>query len=246
MRRFFVAPESLGSSSVLITGELYTHISVVLRMKAGDRIKLADGTGAEAVGTIVSVGKNELNVELESFPLGHTAAVVPRITLYQGLPKSEKIDLIIQKATELGVYKIVPFMAARSIPRLAGDRLEKRVVRWERIAAEAARQSGRSGIPEIGFAECIDEVLLRKGDSLGLLIWEGEREQHLRSILKGVSEPDELSIIIGPEGGLAPEEAAAAVAAGYKPVTLGVRILRTETAGLAVRAILQYVFGDLG
>jgi len=246
MRRFFVEPELLQTRTGLISGELYRHMATVLRLGVGDAIRLADGNGNEAVATIVAVEKEGLRVEIEPAQAALPAAAMPLITIYQGLPKGEKIDLILQKCTELGVARIVPFMASRSVTRLEGERLDKRVSRWQRIATEAARQSGRDSVPEVGFGASIDEILQQGGEGLRLMLWEDEKEQGLRSLLATTPRPGAIAVIIGPEGGLSAAEAAKAVAAGYLPVTLGKRILRTETAGLAVVSILQYVWGDLG
>jgi 16S rRNA (uracil1498-N3)-methyltransferase len=246
MRRFFVDPPLLHGDSAVIGGQLCRHIATVLRLKSGDRIRLADGAGHEALATITLVTAEGIHVELE--PLVMTPGSTPRplVTLYQGLPKGEKLDLILQKCTELGVARIVPFMATRSVTRLEGEKREKRLARWEKIALEAARQSGRETVPQIAFGADLKEALARDDSDLRLLLWEDEREQGLRQLLDGAPLPESIGIIIGPEGGLTAAEAALAREAGYQPVTLGRRILRTETAGLAVVAILQYLFGDLG
>lgn len=246
MRRFFVSPELLHSSRATISGELFRHISTVLRLKPGATIILADGCGHEAVAVVSEIGKEGIAVDLQPFYAVSADEGALPVTLYQGLPKGEKMDLVLQKATELGVSRIVPFNAGRSIARLEGERLEKRVGRWEKIVQEAARQSARSSVPSVGFCRDLQELLQVEEGCLKLLLWEGEKEQGLRAMIENIEKPESVSIIIGPEGGLTPEEAAQAERAGYIPVTLGRRILRTETAGLAVVAILQYVWGDLG
>lgn len=245
VRRFFVAPQILGQSSAVLTGELCTHMTTVLRLRIGDAIILADGNGREAVARITALTKGEVGVALEPASAAPAAESVA-ITLYQGLPKGEKLDLILQKCTELGVDRIVPFMAERSVARLADDRLATRVQRWERIVLEAARQSGRSRIPAISFGKNLRTALEDDSSSLRLLLWEGEQEQGLRSVVEQSGKSGSVAIIIGPEGGLTKVETTAATTAGFIPVTLGQRILRTETAGLAVVAILQYLWGDLG
>jgi len=246
MRRFFVQPELLRCSSATISGELFRHISTVLRLKPGAAIILADGCGHEAVAAIREIGKEGVAVDLQPFyPVSVDDGALP-VTLCQGLPKGEKMDLVLQKATELGVSRIVPFNADRSVARLEGDRLEKRVGRWEKIVQESARQSGRSRVPSVGFYGDLRELLQGEDGCLKLLLWEGEKEQGLRETIENSIKPESVSILIGPEGGLTLEEAARAEKAGYIPVTLGSRILRTETAGLAVVSILQYVWGDLG
>ncbi len=246
MRRFFVEPALLQGESAVIDGELCRHISTVLRLKAGEKILLADGCGREAVATIGSVDRDGVHLAIGEAVSVQAGADCPALTIYQGLPKGEKLELILQKCTELGVNGIVPFIASRSVARLDGEKLEKRVARWEKIAREAARQSGRGDVPRVGFAPDMAAALAMGSHELGLLLWEGESEQGLKEVVERSPRPGSIAVIIGPEGGLTPEEAAMAVAAGYLPVTLGKRILRTETAGLAVAAILQYVWGDLG
>lgn len=246
MRRFFVEPGFLRPGKGVITGDLFRHLSTVLRLKSGDRLCLADGAGHESEAVIAAIGKDGMHVDIGPPQQVSTAVDATRITMYQGLPKGEKIDLILQKCTELGVARIVIFMARRSITRLEGDRLPKRLSRWERIVQEAARQSGRDDIPEVAFSESLEDAL--KGDisTLGLLLWEDEEDQGLREIVERSDKPESVAIVIGPEGGLTSEEAAVAVGHGFIPVSLGKRILRTETAGLSAVSILQYVWGDLG
>ena len=246
MRRFFVQPELLSCSCATISGELFRHISTVLRLKPGAAIILADGCGHEALAVIKDIGKEGLAVELQPFYAVSADESALHVTLCQGLPKGEKMDLILQKATELGVSRIVPFNAERSVARLEGDRLEKRVGRWGKIVRESARQSARSRVPSIDFYGDLRELLRAEEGSLKLLLWEGEKRRGLRETIETIEKPEAVSIIIGPEGGLTSEEATKAEKAGYIPVTLGSRILRTETAGLAVVSILQYVWGDLG
>jgi 16S rRNA (uracil1498-N3)-methyltransferase len=246
MRRFFVQPELLRSSCGTISGELFRHISTVLRLKPGASLLLADGCGHEAIAVIKDIGKEGIAVELQPFYSVFADEGALPITLCQGLPKGEKMDLILQKATELGISRIVPFNGERSVARLDSERFEKRLSRWERIVQEAARQSGRNSVPSVGFYGNLQELLQIEDGSLKLLLWEGEKKRGLRETIETIEKPGSVSIIIGPEGGLTSEEAAKAEKAGYIPVTLGSRILRTETAGLAVVAILQYVWGDLG
>lgn len=246
MRRFFVEPSLLQGESGVISGELCRHLSTVLRLKAGDVIRLADGAGREAVATITTVAREGIHVALQPLAIEATGAGAPQITVYQGLPKGEKLELILQKCTELGAARIVPFMADRSITRLEGEKLEKRIARWQKIALEAARQCGRGTVPVIEFRPDLRGVVEDDGSDLRLLLWEDARDRGLRTVLETVPRPGTIAVIIGPEGGLTEAEAAMAMAAGYLPVTLGKRILRTETAGLAVVSVLQYVWGDLG
>lgn len=246
VRRFFVEPEVLRESCALLSSELSRHIATVLRLKTGETLLLADGCGHEAIATIKAIEIEGIVVTLQPcYSLPAAEETLP-VTLCQGLPKGEKLDLILQKATELGVSRIVPFAAERSVVRLAGDRLSKRVSRWQKIAQEAARQSERLSVPSVGFYDNLAALLTKEEGALKLLLWEGEKEQGLRELLDRSEKPASVAIVIGPEGGLSGAEAAEAVEAGYIPVSLGGRILRTETAGLAVVSILQYLWGDLG
>jgi 16S rRNA (uracil1498-N3)-methyltransferase len=247
MRRFFVPPELLTGPTTRISGELFRHLATVLRLKEGETVRLADGRGGEFLATITALDREGMAMALAAAETCSPAAGFPAITLYQGLPKGEdKIDLILQKATELGAAELVPFMAARSVPKLAGEKLAKRLVRWQRIIQEAARQSEGETIPRLTFGADLTAVLQRQSHDLQLLFWEGEKQQGLKDALSGSAKPASIGIIVGPEGGLTCQEVAVAQAAGYLPISLGKRILRTETAGLAVLAILQYCWGDLG
>lgn len=245
MRRFLVSPELLASQSFSIEGELYRHMIKVLRLDAGDRVRLFDGSGQEGTAVILRIGPRNLTVALESPPTAHLTQT-PAITLIQGLPKGEKGDLIVQKATELGVSSIVTFPAQRSVVKIAAEQRTQRQARWQKIADEAARQSRRSSVPAVVLAESLASVLERSVDALRLLLWEGEQQRHLKEALAASSAPVSIAILVGPEGGIADSEAELAVHHGFTAVSLGPRILRTETAGLAMLAILQYHWGDMG
>lgn len=246
MRRFFVPPGSLDRRTVTIEGELHHHMIRVLRLKAGMPVLLADGEGHEARGTINQVGKENLTVALEGEALLAETGTGPAITLYQGLPKGDKLELILQKGTELGAAAIVPFQAARSVSRVSAAQSDNKLERWQRIADEAARQSQRASLPRISFAGSFGEMLRSATQPLKLLLWEEEQETLLRTVLAGRTAPESVAVIVGPEGGLSEEEARQARDNGFIPVSLGSRILRTETAGLAILSILQFHWGDLG
>jgi len=214
-------------------------------LKQGAELVLADARGREFAGAIVRVDDTALELAVgEELPVQQGCG--PAITIYQGMPKGEKLELILQKGTELGAGAIVPFYAARSVPRLRDERLEGRLARWERIVREAARQCNRPDVPQLGLARNLADVLQRGEHSVKLLLWEEETAVSLRLLLADTPRPESVAVIIGPEGGLTGEEVAAAREAGYSPVTLGTRILRTETASLAILAVLQHVWGDLG
>jgi 16S rRNA (uracil1498-N3)-methyltransferase len=246
VRRFFVPPESIADGRAVITGDLFRHMAKVLRLKPGTRVLLADGSGTEFAGVIDSVGREDLVVTIEESRVVAPAAAVPRITLFQGLPKGDKLEFILQKTTELGVAEVVPFATARSVSRIRKGEETDKVVRWQRIAQEAARQSGRSSVPQVSLEGSLAEVVNASGHEVKFLLWEGEKVNRLKDTLGGLPKPETIALIVGPEGGLTAEEAATATAGGFIPVSLGPRIVRTETAGLVMMAILQFYWGDIG
>lgn len=246
MRRFIVPPEILDANPVILEGELYRHVSRVLRLGPGDSLILCNGCGKEYSAIIRSADSRSLTIEITGVSDPVAIRTAPVITLIQGLPKGDKFDLIVQKATELGVADIIAFHAARSIVRISSAQAGQRIARWRKIATEAARQSERTDIPNIVLAENLEAALRMGNRSVNLMLWEREKEQRLHGILGGSAAPAGVAVLIGPEGGFTEEEVSVAGVNGFTPVSLGARILRTETAGLAMVAILQYQWGDLG
>lgn len=245
MRRFFIDKSAIVDGVAVIEAELYRHLVKVLRLKVGARVVLADGIGGEYAGVLTSLEGERAFVRIAETLSTVTSGATPALTLIQGVPKGERMEMILQKGTELGATCFVPFLSSRTIPRLTGDKAVERVRRWERIVMEAARQSRRPDIPEVTAIVTLSEALAAARQEVRLLLWEGESERSLKVVLDGASCPESVAVLVGPEGGLSREEAEEAMAAGFIPVTLGPRILRTETAGPAVLAILQYVFGDI-
>lgn len=246
MRRFIATDSDLSGETVEIRGDLFRHMARVLRLKIDTPVMLADGRGTECTGRIREIGRESLVVVIEERSGAAPATDAPRITLYQGLPKGEKMELILQKCTELGVTEVVPFLARRSVIRLAADREGERLRRWQRVAEEAARQAGCPVVPRVRLARSMEEVAQGADHELKLLLWEGERATGLKDVIDAHGRTPSIALIVGPEGGITPEEAERAQAGGFVPVTLGSRILRTETAGIALVAIIQYLYGDLG
>ncbi|HJV34594.1 16S rRNA (uracil(1498)-N(3))-methyltransferase [Geomonas sp.] len=247
MRNFFLGDNQVSGDSVTVTGELYRHMARVLRLKAGSEVGLTEEGGRLLQGVIEEVGAKSLTVRItrEEQPREEEAGV--RITLYQGMPKGEKLDLILQKCTELGIARIVAFEGERSVVKLSGERSASRLERCQKIVQEAARQSGRLSPPAVSLGGSLDKVLKGADQSVKLLLWEDEHRNGLRAALQAHAQPPEsVAIVVGPEGGLTAEEVARAVESGFTPVTLGRRILRTETAGLAILSILQFHWGDIG
>jgi 16S rRNA (uracil1498-N3)-methyltransferase len=246
LRRFIIPPQAVSDDTVIITGDLFHHMVHVLRLKKGARIHLADASGHDYTGIISGVAGESITVTLEETRTAPATESGPRITLYQGITKGDKLELILQKCTELGVAGIVPFMAARSVAKVPSGRLKEKLERWQRIVREAARQSNRSSVPDISFAGDLAEAVRMAEDPVKLLLWEEEQAGRLKKVLADLPRPERIAVIVGPEGGLTAEEVASAVKCGFIPVSMGKRIVRTETAGLAIVAILQFYWGDMG
>lgn len=246
MRRFFIDEKAIADGTATITGNLFCHMTRVLRLKIGTRIILSDGLGRRHSGIIEAVGKENLLVRLQESSLEPGRPTRPLITLYQGLPKGSKMEFILQKCTELGADSFVPYISERSVAKLPKDREAERIERWRRIIREAARQSNRTSVPLLSPVKDFSELVGTADQAVKLLLWEEETSNRLRSVLGSLPRPDSVALLVGPEGGLSREEAAAAEASGFIPVTLGTRILRTETAGIALLAVLQFYWGDMG
>jgi 16S rRNA (uracil1498-N3)-methyltransferase len=228
------------TSAVTIAGEGHRYLARVLRVGVGARVDLFDGRGNEATTTVLRVGPRDLTLQIVS----RRQVVLPStppVTLLQGLPRPERMDLIVQKAAELGAARLVPVRTARSA---SGQ--SPRAERWERIAREAARQSGRAELLEIApLASVATAVAGMARDAVGFVPWEDAPDAP--ALGKLVPErPAGVTILIGPEGGLTAEEVATATGAGFQIATLGPRILRTETAAIAALAVIQNRVGGLG
>lgn len=246
MARFFVPKKNLREKKGAIGGAELEHMRKVLRLRPGDRVTLFDDEGWEHEGIIRSYTEKLGEVEiLESARPKRESPL--SITLAQALGKGEKMDWIVEKATELGVRSMVPFFSSRTVPKLDTEKMERRKARWEKIALGAAKQSGRTQIPEILAVSDFAELVCRPWQcALKLLFWEGESRRSLTEIREETARLDSLLLVIGPEGGFSPEEAVEAMRRGFKPVGLGRRILRTETAALAAISIVQFLWGDMG
>lgn len=238
--RFFVPAESLQSDQIVISGEPYHHLRKVLRLKAGAIILLLDGCGHCCEVQIEQLQSEQATTRLirqwnetqESF----------KINLLQALPKGDKFDLVLQKGTELGVHTFQAVETEHAIPNLNAARLKKREQRWQRIASEAARQSRRTFLPGVKPLQKLSEVLEASSSDLKLVLWEAGAMPLAEAL--PATAPAGVRLLIGPEGGFSSAEINKITAAGYQPVHLGPRILRTETAGLAATPILQYLYGD--
>ena len=245
MARFFVPKKNLREKKGTIGGAELEHMRKVLRLRPGDRVTLFDDEGWEHEGVIRSYTEKLGEVEiLESARPKRESSL--SITLAQALGKGEKMDWIVEKATELGVRSIAPFFSSRTVPKPDAEKMERRKARWGKIALSAAKQSGRTQIPEILAASDFAELVCRPWQcGLKLLFWEGEARRSLTEIREETARLDSLLLAIGPEGGFSPEEASEAMRHGFRPVRMGERILRTETAALSAISIVQFLWGDM-
>jgi 16S rRNA (uracil1498-N3)-methyltransferase len=220
-----------------------------LRVKRGESIFIFDGSGKEYRGIIEKVSQNEVEVKIleESCPLVESSL---ELILIQGVPKAEKMDLIVKGTTELGVSTIKPFFSSRTIPRWKDDSLSRKVLHWQKIGVEAARQSGRTKIPEImrpvAFEDVVNEAENLPNGFLKIVLWEGEKERGVKEILRSTPKVGKICFFVGPEGGFSGEEVRLLKNIGCISVSLGNRILRTETASITLLSIIQYEWGDLG
>ena len=240
--RFFISPEQVIDQSITISGEDVRHIATVLRMKVGDDLLLCDGKGTEYLVEIAKVDRSEITTGVKA--RSKREIRYPLVTLGQGLPKSDKMDWIVQKATELGVATIVPLVTERTIVKIRDE--EKRVSRWKKICREAAMQSNRADIPAVGRIVSFGDFLKTPNSELPtlfLLPWE-EGTVPIKGILRANPGMKNIIVLIGPEGGFSAQEAEMARGKGFHLVSLGSNILRTETAAIAALSMIDYEFFD--
>lgn len=238
VRRFFVSAEALHGDEVVFTPETLQHLQV-LRLRAGAEIELLDGHGEVCVVRIEQLERRSGVGRILSRRREVDSAFP--VHLLQGLPKGEKLELVLQKGVELGVSRFTPLLSGRSVPRSKSS--VARHQRWQRVVQEAARQSRRPEIPQLDEVCTLQAGVQQVEAPLRLMLWE-EGATPLREVLPEQT-PSGAAVLIGPEGGFAADEVEVAQAAGFVPVLFGPRILRTETAGLAAATLLQYLYGDL-
>jgi 16S rRNA (uracil1498-N3)-methyltransferase len=242
MYQFFVEPGQIQDGKIIITGGDVNHIRNVLRMKPGEEIAVSNGIdGREYRCGIETFTENEVICSLR-FIKEDAVELPARIYLFQGLPKADKMELIVQKAVELGVYEVIPVTVRRCVVKLDGKKAAGKVGRWQGIAEAAAKQSKRGIIPQVhsvmGMREAVEYA---SGMEVKLIPYElAEDMRRTREIIEAVGPGADIAVFIGPEGGFEPGEIQMALEAGIEPVTLGRRILRTETAGLTVLSWLMY------
>ena len=245
-RRFMISSRVIRDGYASFDGDIYNHMVRVLRLGTGDSVQLADENGMVHFGTIDQVAKEWVAVKIASSSLAvESDSTVPKITICQALPKGDKIDLILQKGTELGAHNFWLFGGRRSVAKIRDDQLSSKLERWNRITTEAARQCGRSDIPEVTWRPSAVEAANNADQELQLILWEAERDHSLKEALSIGGKPSSVIVAIGPEGGFDPLEVRHFSQHGFQPVSLGSRILRTETASIAILAVVQYKWGEM-
>jgi 16S rRNA (uracil1498-N3)-methyltransferase len=238
--RIFAAVPLVADEAVTLPDDAAHRVREVLRLAAGDSIVVFDGAGGEYEARIERITRREVEVRIRAHRDADRESPL-RVRIGQGLARGERMDLIVQKATELGVDEIAPLDTERSVLRLAGERAERRTSHWQAIAVHACEQSGRTRIPRV-HAPVRLEDWIRTSPLPALLMLSPTADRRLGDL----SRPERsVSLLCGPEGGLTPAEESLALAAGFTPVRLGPRILRTETAAVAAVTAIQLLWGDL-
>ena len=244
MRSFFTEPENVGAEEIILTEDL-AHMKKVLRMKAGDEALVFDGTGAEYRVKILEIGAKEVRCLVLEKSFSEAEPRV-KVSLYQGIPKSDKMEQIVQKCTELGISEIIPVKMDRCVAKL--EKGSDKIKRWQKISREATKQSGRGVVPKISEPISFKEALTSlKEKDLNIMPYEmlgHEGKMGLRELLGENKNAKEIGIIIGPEGGFSDAEAHLSEENGINMVGLGKRILRTETAGSTLLSVIMYEFNE--
>lgn len=248
MHKFFVNTENIISNRAIIEDEDVKHIYKVLRLEEGDKVNINNCSGVEYLGEIVDITKTKVEVELiEKLEVNNEAPI--DVYLFQGFPKPVKMDLIAQKCTELGVKEITPVITERVSSSLGEiNKDKKKVERWNRIAFEACKQSKRTLIPKVNDIISFEELLNTLKDmDLIVVPYENAENYGIKSVINNLKrEVKSVAVVIGPEGGFEESEIDSLKKLGADIVTLGPRILRTETAGFTCISLLMYELGDLG
>ncbi len=248
MQRFYVPPENNKQDKVIFTPEQAKYITKVLRMREGTEIAVTDGLGRAYLCRLLSFSIRGGEGQIVS-PLEESREPKRRVVLYQALSKGDKMDQVVQKSVELGVAEIAPMLSHRCVVKLEKEKGQERRQRWQKIAVSALEQSGRSMLTRVhlpvAFSQAVQDTLPSEG-TLTLIPWEEETSTSLRCVLEKNPDPEVVRVFIGPEGGFTQEEVDNSRSKGAIPVTLGPRILRTETSGPTVIALILYHYGDMG
>lgn len=244
MRKFFVESKQINDNQIIINGEDVNHIKNVLRLSVGEKIKICDkDLSKNYISQIEEITNQDIKCSILEEVDGEAEGNV-ELHIYQGLPKADKMELILQKGTELGVTKFIPVSLKRCIVKLDGKDTVKKIDRWQKITEVASKQSGRDRVPQVANIETINDICNSIKDfDLVMLAYELEEENYIKTELlkiKGTKENYKIAIVIGPEGGIDESEAIKLRDAGARVVSLGKRILRTETVALQVSSIVMY------
>jgi 16S rRNA (uracil1498-N3)-methyltransferase len=243
MARFFLPRKNIQNNRGIIDGQELTHLQRVLRLGPGDRVTVFDDMGWEHEAVIQSLTAERGEIEIRRSHEARRESSL-HITLALGLTKGEKMDLVVEKATELGAQTVIPFTSTHSVPKLDAAKIAKRTERWRKIALSAAKQCGRTQVPEV--LPLCDLAALGDGRAaLKLLFWEKEEQRSLQQVHEQNPFAKSLLLAIGPEGGFSTEEANFARTRGFETIHLGRRILRAETAAVTVVSLAQFLWGDL-
>ena len=245
MHRFFVQPENITGDEVVLRGTDVSHIRTVLRLKPGNRIQILDGLGSRYLVQLTEVKTREVRGRIESKEDFQTESPLV-IQMGLALLKGNKFDPVLRKAVELGVCRVSPLKTDRCVMRVPRMEAEKKAARWQRIAREAARQSGRSRLPEVSpDIQTVEDFCRESREAeIKLVFWEEEEVQKLSDV-SPTSAPRSIAFLTGPEGGFSSEEIETARQYGFQSITLGPRILRAETVPIVVLSLLQNRWGDL-
>ena len=241
MPRFFLAPDQIGSKFAFLTGAQAAHAKV-LRLRSGDIVTLCDGSGTDYTCRILDISSNQFTLAIEETLPSKTEAVISA-SVYMAFAKGDKVEHVIQKATELGANEIVLFPSVRCVVRNDEKTIEKKLIRWKKIAFSAAEQSGRGKVPDVLAADSFEQAVSRASEAdLSILFYENERSLTLSDTLR--SSYSSISLMTGPEGGFSSEEVKLADDAGLHICTLGSRILRCETAPLCALSAVMFASGE--
>ena len=241
MYHFFSEHEHIHDTYIDIVGSDVNHIKNVLRLKTGDSLLISSGDNIEYTCHIAQIDEKHIRADIDSVD-ERGRELASKIYLFQGLPKADKMELIIQKAVELGAYEVIPVETKRCVVKLDGKKAAKKVERWKQIAESAAKQSKRMLIPNVHEVLTFKEALkYAEAMDIRLIPYElAKGMQETKEILADIQPGQSVGIFIGPEGGFEEKEVETAISEGAKPITLGKRILRTETAGLAILSVLMF------
>jgi 16S rRNA (uracil1498-N3)-methyltransferase len=246
MARFFLPRKQIHDSHGIVEGQELEHLRKVLRLKPGDHITVFDDSGWEHEAVIRSLGGAQGRIEILKSSIEARRESPLQITLAVGLTKGDKLDFVVEKATELGVQTIIPFSSAFSVPKLDGRKISARTERWQKIALSATKQCGRTRVPEVEPLCSLQELLARsQPQAVKLFFWEKAAERSLRQLHDQFPSAQTALLTIGPEGGFSPEEAELARRCGFELAHLGRRILRAETAAVTALSLVQFLWGDL-